>query len=217
MDDGIRHRLRIRSPDGSNVQDLGPYRADVSETVELRPSDPAIQFDNVTESWAVGATMDETTLYYTYSDPQQETDSVTVWIYERGNQSNRLRPNVTYYNVANVSAQETLTGSENETEWTVRYIIDRDGTRYDTFVLVNNRPTLLPTDIDREWRLIPAIALLMLAAGTFSVLNRSVGAIIVGVLGGILWWTGWLTGATSAAAITLYLFIAVLYNLYVGE
>jgi hypothetical protein len=68
--------------------------------------------------------------------------------------------------------------------------------------------------LDQEWRLIAAVLMLFVTAGAFSVLNSAIGGVIIALQGGILWWTGWLEGATSAVLIVFALFISVLAHLY---
>lgn len=213
LQEDVRYQIEIRSPDG-DMQVLGPYRADVTETVTVEPGNPQIEVGEFTQGWAANAELTNRTLEVRYSDPQHLTTKVKVWIHEKGNTSNRLRPNATYYDLGNFSATYTLTKNESKKEWAVKFIITRDDQEFTTVEYAANNAALVFPDLDREWRLIGGIGMMFMFAGAFSVLNRSVGGIAIGVTGGLLWWAGWLTGATTGAAIVLYLFIAIVYSVY---
>lgn len=212
-----RYRISIESEDGDLVQDMGPYRSDVSEEVELRPSGPTIEFDGFEQGWNAGAELNNRTLTARYVDPANETDSLTIYIHEFGNESNQLRPNESYFDLGELQTQYILTENESEKQWAVKFIINRDGDDLSEQVIVSNRPQFLPTGLDEAWRLIVGIGLLVMFAGAFSVLNRGVGAIMLGVMGGILWWSGFLTGATTGVAVVIALFVAIVFNIYLSR
>jgi len=212
LEEDSRYRLRVRSADGV-VQDIGPYRADVSETVTVRPGSPSIEIEDYEAGWGAAATLDNQTLEYRYVDPENETDSVTVFIHERGDKSNQLVPNQTYFNLGDAQGAETLTANQSETEWAVVFDVDRGTEQFAVEETTANQPGLVP-DLSREWRLIFGVGLLLISAGTFSVLNAGVGGVVVAVEGGLLWWTGWLSGATTGAAVVLALLIAAFAHLY---
>lgn len=208
-----RYRIKVRNEAGDE-QVVGPYRADVSETVQVRPGAPTIELDSFRETWGYGAEATDRRLEYRYNDTEQATDRVTVYIHERGNESNQLQPNQTYFDVGSVSNSVAFSGSENDTEWVVVFDIQReDGTTFITREVVGATPDLVP-GLNREWRLIAAIMMLFVSAGAFSVLNSAIGGVVVSIQGGILWWTGFLEGATSAVLITFALFISVLTHIY---
>lgn len=212
LEQGARYRLAIQTA-GGTVQDVGPYRADVSETVNVRPGPPSVDLSPGEDGWGSDATLSNRTLEYGYTDPQNETVSLTVFVHEKGNTSNQLGTNRTYANLGEVTGTYTLTGNESDKTWVVNFIFDRGGGEQTAQVTVANQPNLVP-DLSDEWRLIGAIAMLFISAGVFSVLNAGVGGVIVAVEGGILWWTGWLSGATTGAAVVIALFIAVLAHMY---
>lgn len=206
-----RYLVSIRAPDGT-VQQIGPYRADVSETVTVRPGSPTIEWQYNEEGWASNASLSNRTLSFGYSDPQQETQQVTVWVHEKGNQSNRLRANVSYYDLGNFTGTYTLTKNESQKTWVVNFIVDRNSDDFTSSDEVANNPDLVP-DLASEWRLIIGVGALMISAGVFSILNASVGGVVVALEGGVLWWAGWLEGATSGAAVVLALFIAIIVHI----
>jgi len=211
-----RYRLRITDADGGTSQDLGPYRTDVSETVEITPASPGVSFDTKTDGIEFGAELDNTTLTWSYADLEGETDELTVWIHERGNPDNQLVANETYLNVQNASGQTFLTVNESEKEWAVNFVVDDNGGENTYQTVVTKRPGLVPDGLADSYRKIIAIGSLLLFAGALSVLNVGVGAIVFGVAAGLLWFTGWLGGVTSGVAIVAYMLVAVLVYIMKG-
>jgi hypothetical protein len=185
----------------------------VSEEVTVRPGAPSIEFGSFEEGWQTNATLENQTLSYGYSDADNETEQVTIWIHERNNESNRLRPNVTEYDLGTATGAVSLTSDEAEKTWVVNFVVDRGSEEFVAQVVVGDRPNLVPPLSD-EWRLIAAIGLLLISAGVFSVLNAGIGAVIVAIEGGLLWWAGWLGDATTGPAVVMALFVAVIGHLY---
>jgi hypothetical protein len=208
----VRYRLRVRNNDG-DTQSIGPYRADVSETVEVVPGEPTIPLEGSGDGWSSNAELQNRTLEYRYADDENETGKVTVWIHEKNNKSNTLVANTTYFNLGEFSAQTTLDTNESKQTWVVKFIIDRNNEEFTKRHEVSNRPDILPKIAD-EWLWIPGVLALFLTAGMFSVLNVGVGAVTTSVVGGILWWVGILTGPASAASVALAIFLSVVYNIY---
>ena len=207
-----RYQISIRNPSGT-VQQVGPYRADVGETVTVSPGTPTIQIGEYEDGWGAAAEINNRTLEYRYSDPDNETTAVTVYIHEKGNTSKQLQPNTTFYDLGNFSGVETLSKNESEKTWVVNFVVDRDNEEFSVRKEVANRPDLLP-EFSPEWRLIIGIVILFVSAGIFSILNGGVGGVIVALEGGLMWWSGWLEGATIGPAVVLALFVAVLAHLY---
>lgn len=211
LEQGTRYRLTVVAPDG-DTQVIGPYRADVGETVNVQPGVPQIQLGEYSEGWAATAELNNRTLEYRYSDPQNKTDSVKVWIHERGNTSNQLQANETYYNLGNFSAQATLTANESEKEWVVKFIIDRDGEKFTAAENTRNRPELVPDNLADGWKTMVGAAIVLLVAGLFSTRNVAVGGIATSIVAGLMWWLGFLGGVTSGSAIAIALMVSVLYK-----
>jgi len=212
LDEGARYRIRIRSVSGT-TQEIGPYRADVGETVTVRPGSPTIDLGELEDGWAANATINNDTIEYVYSDPDSLTDSVTVTAHEKGNTSNTLDTPREYYDLGEVSGTYALTENQTSKTWVVKFDVDRDGEQYSVTEEVSNRPDLVP-DLSDAWRLVIGIGIMLISAGVFSMLNASVGGVVVALEGGILWWTGWLGGATTGAAVVIALFVAVTVHIY---
>jgi len=98
----------------------------------------------------------------------------------------------------------------------VVFVADRNGETNIIRQQVGNNPDFVP-ELSREWRLISGILLLILSAGAFSLLNAKVGVVVISLEGGILWWTGWLAGATTGVLVVISLMIAVAVNIYGSE
>jgi hypothetical protein len=209
LQQGQRYRLKVRNEQG-NEQIVGPYRADVSETVTVEPGAPVIEIEDFNEGWGATAELRNNTLEYVYNDTDQETDKLTVWIHERGNVSNRLVANATYFDLGEASAQHTLTVDEKAKVWDVVFIIERNGETKTQRETVQNRPSGLFGAIPDNWRLMIGLGSLFLLAGVFSLLNAAVGAVVVSLVGGLWWWVGLLPGATSGIAVVLALLLSVL-------
>jgi len=213
LQNDTRYRLKIIGDDGS--QKVGTYRAKVSETVAVSPGNPTIPLNDTEYGYAYGAVLDNRTLEYQWVDPQDETDQLTVWIHERGNPSNKLQPNETQFNLGNYSGIATLSENESKTEWVVEFVVQRDGESFTVSRIVSNRKDLsLP--IDQGWQLVIGISLLILFAGAFSVLNAGIGAILVSLVGGTLWYLGLLGGAATGMTVATAIFIAVISYMYKG-
>ncbi len=208
---GARYRIRIRSATGT-TQDIGPYRADVGETVTVRPGSPTIELGNLTEGWGANASIDNTTIEYVYEDPDGLTDSVTVSVHQKGNKSNSLESR-TYHDLGRLSGTYSLSENQSDETWVVTFDVDRDGETFTVREEVSNKPDLVP-GLSNAWRLVVGIGLMLISAGVFSLLNASVGGVVVAIEGGILWWTGWLGGATTGAGIAIAIFVAVMVHIY---
>lgn len=207
LQEGQRYRLSVASEDDS--QTVGPYRADTSETVAVEPGTPTINLTVGEQGWTSNAGLDNRTLEYGYKDPEQLTDSVTVWIYERGNKSNKLQANQTYTSVGTATGIVSLTKAESQKEWRVVFIADRDGeTIVSSEIVANGQDGTPPTG--SNWTTMFAVGVLVLLAGAFSVVNAGIGAIIVSMAGGLLWWLGFLGGAASAITVSIAIFVSVL-------
>lgn len=217
LEEGSRYNLRIESESGVS-QDIGPYRADITETVTVRPGSPTISVDSYEDGWGGTAEIIEPAegdykIEYVYEDPDDLTDSVDVSVTEKGNQSNQLGANQTHTDLGEASGMYNLTANESEKTWVVNFDVDRDGEQYRTFEEVSIMRDLTG-DLSDGWRLIIAIGILLVSAGVFSRLNSGVGGVVVSIEAGVLYWTGWLSGATTVAGVMIALFVSVIVHIY---
>jgi len=204
-----RQRYELSVIGETGTQSVGPYRADTSETVAVRPDSPSINVTQGEDGYAYGADLDNTTLEYQYVDPQQDTTQLTVWIHERGNKSNLLQPNETAFDIGNYSGIATLSQSQKNTEWVVKFVVVRNGETFVVQQIVNSGGDLTPP-VGSNWLQIIGISVLILFAGAFSVLNARIGALILSLVGGILWFVGFLGTAATGATVTVAIFISVI-------
>lgn len=216
LEKSVRYRLLV-TEDG-DAQVVGPYRGEVAgETIVVEPGNPEIDLSKEESGLSVGANLDEDNQFieYQYVDEEDDTDSLTVWVHERGNTSNNLQPNETYFNLGSISDKADMTKDELEKEWVVKFIYDRgDGEKVIVESLAGQFDLTMP--LDGPWRSIAGISMLVLLAGAFSVLNVAVGAIVVSLAGGLLWWLGFLGGATSAIAVAIAVFISAVLSMAGG-
>jgi hypothetical protein len=219
LQEGERYELSVTGETQS--QAVGPYRAATSETVAVEPGQPTIDLQQVDAGYGYGASINDiddsenSTLEYAYSDPREITDKITVFIHERNNKSNKLQPNETAFNLGVYSGQTLLDTNESETEWQVDFVVERGG---ETIVLsnVNSNTKDLTLPIDSGWQATIGIGMLILFAGAFSVLNARIGAVILSMVGGIMWWIGWLGGIATGATVTIAILIATISYMYSG-
>jgi len=207
LQEGQRYEISVIGDSGT--QNVGPYRADVSETVEVRPDAPSVNLTSDGTSYQYGAELRNDTLEFAYDDPTGDTTELTVWIYERGNQSHLLQPNQTVFDIGSYSSTVDLSVPESNTEWVVAFVVDRNGETNTHRVSLSNRGDLTPP-VGGNWQQIVGVSLLVLFAGAFSVLNARIGAVIVSLVGGILWFIGFLGTAATGASVTIAIFVAVL-------
>lgn len=212
LEEGQRYRISIQAPDGT-TQVIGPYRADLSETVTIVPGTPTVPIGEMEEGWGANAAIDNDTIEYVYADPDDETSQLEVAVYERGNKSNVLGVNDTYFDLGNASAQRQLTANQTETTWVVEFTITRNGETFTKTVIVSNQQNITPSGLDDVYKVIIGVSVLFLSAGLFSRLNAGVGALVIGIEGAMLWFTGWLPGVTSGIGVAIALFLGVLVNL----
>lgn len=212
LEQGIRYRLSIERENGER-QLLGPYRAEISETVTVSPSSGVISIDSQ-GTWAAGASYSDQNVIARFVTGETDVSSVSITVHERGNESNTLVVDDTYTNVDDLQVSYAVPQQYNESSWRVEIDVSSNDQTESVSYLVGPSPNVVPAKLDPLWRQIIAVAILISFGMGFSVLNKAVGGISVAVVGGILFWVGWLEGATVGAAITLYLFLAVMYAVF---
>jgi len=202
-----RYQLRVSGEDFE--QTVGPYRADTTETVEVEPGTTSIDLSSGPETWVANAAIDENNIEFAFSDPADLTSQLTVFIHERGNKSNQPVANQTFMDIGEASAIVQVPEEQADKEWVVEFIVNRDGESFTTRETLSNRKNLTPP-IDPAWQALIAIGALVLLAGAFSVLNAAIGAVIVSMFGGLLFFLGFLGGATSGIAVGIAIFVSVI-------
>lgn len=207
-----RYRVTIRN-EGGRTQVLGPYRGTISETVTITPGSGTIEIESE-GTWSAGATQVGDTIRVAYNDPIGATDSVSISIHERGNQSNALIANDTFVSPSNLSAEYSVPEQYNGSNWIVQLTVDRDGESTTITYVVGPQQTIVPANLDPMWQQAFGVVILLTFGLAFTTLNRAAGAIALACVGGLLWWIGWLAGATAGVAVVAYLFIAIAYGIF---
>lgn len=209
LEEDQRYRVKVIAQDGTQ-QIVGPYRSDVSETVEVVPGAPEIDIPTFEDGYGYNAGIENVTFEYRYDDPENETDKLTVWIHEKGNTSNQLVANSTFFDIGSAYNQFTTSVNESKKTWVVNFVISRNGeTIVQTVEVANNKD--LFGQLAPGLQVSLGVVLLLLLAGSFSVLNAGVGAVVVSMAAGVLWWIGLLSGVTSAILIAIAIFVSVVY------
>jgi len=205
LQEGERYRLKVANDETEQL--IGPYRADVGETVEVVPGSPSVRLPNFTDGWAANASIVDGKLQWRYSDPTGETERLDVTIYEKNNRSNELFDDE-YFNIGNASGAPNLTANQTELTWVVEFDVNRDGEEFTQRIEVGS-PREQAGQLGSNWQTIAGVLLLFLLAAAFSQLNAAVGAVVVSLFGGLLWWIGLLGAATTGGAVVIALFISV--------
>lgn len=214
LEKGIRYRLVIENIDTNQIAVLGAYTATVDESVELQPAPPGVSVTDKKTGVAHSVVQTDTNLHIQYSDPTNSTDSLKIWIHARGDPSQKLVANQTYFDLGGVNDIEPLSGADANTSWQVVMTVTRGN---ETFVIrqnSGNRPgAFLPSNLDPMWLQFIGVALLVLFAGIFSIHTRGVGAFAVAAVGAVLWWLGVLGTMATGASVAMALGIGIMVML----
>lgn len=212
-----RYRLRVQN-DAGDSRILGAYIPTTSGTIDLTVGAVDVEYTDSDENiaWSFNQTNETNIerLQFTYSDPQGNTSSVDVLIYERGNDSNVIE-DTTFdsgpYGNLTLTKNLTMLG-ETGKEWVVEF----NASRGDGFIagkaFTNPAVTVQLPNLDEDWRHIIAVLSLIIVGGIFSQANVDIGAVAVSGLAGIFWTTGFLNGVTSGAAIAVAIGLALFYK-----
>jgi len=220
----VRYRLQVENGEG-DLRDLGPHFA-VSEgvvTIEIgevsfdRPDGDTFRVDASLR--AVEGDTDAEKLTFGFIDAARFTDSVALEIYERSNESNVLVDETFSPETGDAFGaflfSETLTGNQTDKTWVVEYSADRNETQ-DGLFTVSATGGSLGIPLDQGIQQVLGVGMVIVIAGLFSTRNAAVGAIVVPLAAGTLWFLGFLSGATTGAAVALALTLGVAYNFATG-
>lgn len=215
LEDNERYRIVVKNLDNEK-RVIGPYETTQSEEVPLQISVSDVNVSTGSNLWGANATyINKSTgaeIEFRYEDPSNETSAIELKIYERGNQSNVLYDDLIQGPFGNLTVTQLLNANQTDEQWVVSYNITRNNQEYRAQELVaqdkRNQLPGMPGWL-QEWA---AAATLMLIAGAFTVRDHAIGAIVVGLIAGMLWFVGWLETSTSAAAIVIVVGMAILYK-----
>lgn len=205
------YRLIVKNDD-NDMRVLGRYTAEQSEIVELTVGSVTSVSNADDQAYRLNASYENTTsgtfVKFDYNDTENSTDSVTVEIFERGNESNVLFPTQTFSGpLGTISISEPVPSDESDLSWVVDVTIDRDGESFDAqFIVGPQRPVL--QDIPGWLKALISIGSLWIVAGLFSQVNGDVGAVATAGLGGMWWFVDFLPAETGIGVVVLAMLTA---------
>lgn len=213
LEEGQRYRLVIKNAD-NDVRVLGTYTADVSETVQLTvgsvsslPEGCDCEFTH-NASYKNDSASSSNYVSFEYNDTVNLTSSLTVKIYERGNESNVLFANQTFSGpLGTVAITEPVPSDQEGLSWVVEVTGQRDGEQIKIRVIVGPRSPVIP-ELPGWLKAIISIGSIWIVAGVFSQLNGDVGALATAGLGGMWWYVDFLPQETGVGVVVLSLLTA---------
>ncbi|RDZ39431.1 hypothetical protein C5B91_20135 [Haloferax sp. Atlit-10N] len=184
-----RYRLIIENTDGDR-RELGSYIAStdtsatlsVGEIVWRSPEGETFQWDAY-----IDGESDPNVLKFAYSDPESQTASLNLTVFERGNRSNVLFETNQAGSITSFQRTEPLSQNESETQWVVNFTVTRN--EADTTVqkpISGVAGVSLP--VDQRWLTLGGYLLLIGIGALFpSTMARTGAAISVAVATGLTW------------------------------
>lgn len=222
LQSGQRYRLSVRNEDG-DIRVLDRYTPTVDEVVELTVGDFEFDYDGEGRTYEWDAAMETTTVEvdgedeqrdqvsFEYSDPYDLTETLEVDIYEKGNESNVLLDEE-YESLGNVSYSQTLSENNTGKTWVVEINGTRDGEVIEGETLIGGNDLEPDVPLDSFWKEVLSVFALFVLAGVFGGVRAEVGAIVVALAAGVMYYMQWLPGDITAGMIVVALFVAVAYR-----
>lgn len=215
LEEEERYRIEVRTDSETRV--LGGYTAEVSETVELRPSLPGV---NVTdeEGYAWNASVNDTAagkIVFEYYDPDDNTTDLRLRIYEQNNESNEIYDQTHAGPHGYLKVTQLLTGDQKNQTWVIDWNATRNGGTIGGERVVGRKVLEQLGQLDQTWQEAIAVLTIVLIGGLFSVRNVGAGAVTTAFVGGGFWMAGWLPDL-AGGAIMLTLVAAVTWKVRQG-
>lgn len=211
----LEHEQRYRVIVKNNQNDqrvVGKYVADQDQTITLEVGnlivDPEQKPGDV--DYAADYVNTDTSRFvrFEYNDTSDNTSSITVTIYERGNKSNTLMENQTFGGpLGTISVSRDVPAGENDTDWVAEAWYTRNDETTNVQVPVGPRRFVLQNMAGWLMALI-SMGSLILVAGLFSRLNGAIGGLVVAGLSGLYWYVGFLPGEVSFGVVALAMIVA---------
>lgn len=210
LSSGDRYRIIVEN-DGGDRRILGSYTAKQDGTVTLEigtivedPEAPGQVGAETTWKNDSGTV----TVKFEFNDTSQNTNTLWVEMYERGNKSNVLFSNTSYNGpLGSQTISQTVPSNEEDLEWVVKFTTDRTGEDANGRFVVGPTRTVLKS-IPAWVKTIIAIGSIVVVAGLFSQLNGDVGALVVAGLGAIFWFVDFMPPEVSDGVIVLAMLTA---------
>lgn len=217
-----RYRITVEGPDGQ-LRSLGSFTptADATHTlqIESRAINLAPPETDIGFRW--DADYDEDlgdhgSIEVAFTDEEGLTESLTITVHERGNESNVLYE-VEHGEVS--SLLETIPINEenqNVSAWTVTLSGTHDG---DDFAVSTVVDVALDLDLPiPSWvTSFVSFMLVLLVAGLFGGVRADLGAVVASVLAMLLWQIGFMPGSVTGVFVTLAVLVALAYRHGIGQ
>jgi hypothetical protein len=179
------------------------------------------QVDYVEENFTIGQRSYAGYITFSYADADNATTQIDLDVYEYQNDGNQIfDETITPSGGSGLSDYSTLiplTEEQIEHKWVVEFDAVRNGTTVEGERVVGSSKTCLVCEIPVWVRQALAFFLLIMLAGIFSPLNASLGAVVVSVVGGLMFFVGWLPGLVTAGGIMLALAVSAVGHISTGE
>jgi hypothetical protein len=217
LQNGVRYRIRLSSPDGSRVRTLGAFVPRSDRVVNLQIGQLRFQVATGRQTYNVSSTTITnssgvvTDVRFSYNDPQNQTSAIDISVQTlNGTVLATDSATGTFGNYSFVQPVAASTAANNT--FVVEYEITRNGNT----ITGQSRPGLnrYPAGVPLAPGLkqLFSVGFLLVVGGLFSAQNARVGAVITPLFAGGLWYFDWLPPETSAIAIALALGVGVLVN-----
>jgi hypothetical protein len=208
---GQRYRLVVVNADGDR-RVLGTYVAEISETVPLTVGQVQAVPEGGDTDWTHNASYlnasGQNYVQFEFNGTADMTDSVTVHIFEQGNETNELLVNTTFGGpLGTFAISEPVPAGENQTTWVVEAWVTRGAETQYVRLVVGPRAPVLPT-MPGWLKAVISIGSIWVVAGLFSQVNGDVGAIVVSGMGGVFWFVDFLPQETGVGVVVLSLITA---------
>jgi hypothetical protein len=217
LQNGTRYRAVFINQEEGSRQTMGTFVPEGDDwSVEIDPGVPAIRQDATGNPWGLAASVRSSsqpaqeTVLLRFDDPRGNTTLLEYRIYERGNQNNELVRDI-LVTPSNITEQYQVAQADLGNEWVLEYTVYRNGEQIEGQRILTPRLDATPDPLGSSAITIIGIGLILMVGGLFSVLSVGVGAIVTSLVGGLLWWLGWLGAATSGIAVVIALAVSTIY------
>lgn len=209
LEEDARYRLVVRNDQGDK-RVLGSYTASVSETVTLTIGEVQLGANDPTKHYQWDASFtNETgpTAKFEFVDDNGTTTDLNVVIHEYGNKSNEVYNSTFPGPISSLTITEPL---PSDKRWVVRWEGERSGEAISGSRIIGPNAGWVDIGLDEKWTTFSSIGLLILIGGMFGGIRSDLGGVVVALVGGMLWFVGWLPSAVGGGAVVLGLAIPVL-------
>lgn len=223
LEEGVRYRIAVRDVD--DYQRLGPYTADVSETVKLQPGEFQIAINDSAEGYYPLGAYEEyqanggehQRLTFEYYDAANKTDQLEITVYQQGNASNQLEPTTTLQGpFGATSVNFNLTDAEANKTWVINWTADRGATTVGGEEVVGQNIQTQGASFPEWVQEAAAAATIILTLALFSRVNRETGAVTASMVGGGFWFAGWLP-PEAGGAVVVALAVSLIFKTGIPE